>query len=110
MKAAEITAKSTGQAKLRMLRDFVALRVVTETKIGSILIPQSAQDIENPTEGIVVAVGDGLVEGGRIIPLTVKVGDHVYMPSAVGTWIKIKETGESFFICRENILFCAVEV
>lgn len=95
---------------IRAFRDFVYLRVITEEKIGMILVPKSAQDIENPVEGVVIAVGDGLVEGGRIVPLTVRVGDRVQFPRHVGTFIKIKETDETFFVCRENILFGAVEV
>ena len=57
--------------------------------------------------GVVIAVGDGLVEGGVIIPLTVKVGDYVRFPSQSGTLITIRT--EKYFVVRENQLFGAIE-
>lgn len=108
--AADAPLSIKTKCKIRAYRDFIFLRVKTEAKVNGIIIPESAQDVEHPVEGVIVAVGDGLVEGGVVVPLTARIGDHVHMPRHVGTFIKIKETDETFFVCRENILFGAVEV
>lgn len=97
------------KCKIRAYRDFVWTRPVTERIINGLIVPDVALDLSNPVEAIVVAVGDGLVEGGQIVPLTTKVGDRVFMPANVGTLIKVKETDEEFFVCRENILFGTVK-
>ncbi len=94
--------------KIRAFRDFVFIRPEKfEVSIGGIIIPDSSKDETNPAGGVVVAVGDGLVEGGRIIPLTVAVGDYVRFPSQSGTLVKVGD--EVFFVTRENQLFGAIE-
>lgn len=96
--------------KIRAIRDFIWVKL-HEEKVnpgGTIIIPDNAKDKENPREGIVVAVGDGLVEGGIVVPLTVKVGDNIRCPRNAGTIVKINETGEEFFVLRENQVFGAV--
>lgn len=96
------------KCKIRAYRDFVFCKPITERIINGIVIPEVALDLSNPIEAIVVAVGCGLVEGGQIVPLIAKVGDRVFLPANAGTLIKVKETDEEFFVCRENILFGAV--
>ncbi len=96
------------KTKITAIRDFVWLKSIDdEVSDGGIIIPNSAMDTENPLEGVVVAVGTGLIEGGIEIPLKVKVGDHVHFPRNAGTLVRVKETGETFFVCRENIIFGA---
>lgn len=88
--------------KLEAFRDFLVVRPGLETvSPGGILIPANAQDEENPRNGIVVSVGDGVIEGGVIIPLKVKVGDKIYFPRNSGTLIKDIDGGP-YFILREN--------
>ncbi len=94
--------------KIRAFRDFVWIRPEKfEVSKGGIIIPDSGKDETNPAGGVVVAVGDGLVEGGRVIPLTVKCGDYVRHPSQSGTLVKLGD--ETFFVTRENQLFGAIE-
>ena len=73
---------------------------------GGIIIPDTAK--EKPSEGIVEAVGTGArTEDGKIIPMTVKVGDHVLFAKWGGTEVKIN--GEDRLIVKESDLLCIVE-
>jgi chaperonin GroES len=78
----------------------VVSRFSEETKTaGGIIIPDSAQ--EKPSEGKIVAVGNGARgEDGSITPLDVKVGDHVLFGKFGGTEIKVD--GEELMILRES--------
>ncbi len=51
-------------------------RKVPETMIGSLIIPASAQEMQD--QGTIISVGEGkLCDDGTIRPLRVKVGDHI---------------------------------
>ncbi len=78
----------------------VVSRMAEETKTaGGILLPEAAQ--EKPSEGIVVAIGNGIRgEDGSVTPLDVKKGDHVLFGKYGGTEIKVD--GEDFMILRES--------
>lgn len=94
--------------RIRAIRDFVCIHPdqLLQTQPGSlIVIPATANDETNPNSGIVVSVGDGLVEGGNIIPLKVKVGQRVYFPRNAGTLFKNHPIVEDTFILRENQIF-----
>lgn len=67
---------------LRPIRDRV---IVQKVKKAGLLIV----DEDGPAEGIVLAHGPGLrSKTGKVIPLTVQVGDRVTFPQAVGQEIK----------------------
>ena len=86
---------------LKPLHDRVLVeRVGQEDKTkGGIIIPDTAQ--EKPSEGTVVAVGDGLRgEDGSVKPLDVKKGDHVLFGKYGGTEIKVD--GDELMILRES--------
>jgi chaperonin GroES len=69
------------------------------TSAGGIVIPDSAA--EKPSEGEVLAVGNGKVnEAGEVHALDVKVGDKVLFGKYSGTEIKID--GEEVLIMRED--------
>ncbi len=68
-----------------------------EEKVGSIYIPDSAQ--EKPLEGTVEAVGPGRVENGERVSPTVKKGDRVLYGKYAGT--EIKADGKEMLIVRE---------
>ena len=85
----------------RPLHDRVVVRrIEADTKTaGGIIIPDSAQ--EKPSEGEVVAVGEGARdEDGDRIPLDVKVGDRVLFGKWSGTEVKIN--GEDLLIMKES--------
>lgn len=87
--------------KVKPLHDRILVtRIEAKTqKKGGIVIPDSAK--EKPTEGKVIAVGSGRVlDGGKEIPLTVKVGDRVLLGKYAGTEVEID--GKEHVIVRED--------
>lgn len=70
-------------------------------KIGSLYVPESAQ--QTPNQARVVAVGPGQKVNGVFCPTTVKVGQKVLMPQFGGQVIKY-EKGEYTVISEEDIL------
>ena len=87
--------------KLRPLHDRVVVKRMEEerTSAGGIVIPDSAA--EKPSQGEVLAVGNGKVnEAGEIRALDVKVGDRVLFGKYSGTEVKID--GEEVLIMRED--------
>lgn len=93
---------------IRPLYDRVLVKRLDEmtTTAGGIIIPDTAK--EKPSEGIVEAVGTGArTEDGKIIPMTVKVGDHVLFAKWGGTEVKIN--GEDRLIIKESDLLGVVE-
>lgn len=71
----------------------------TETKRGSIIIPDTAK--EKPQEGEVVAVGKGRVDNkGERIAMEVKKGDKVLFRKYAGTEFNVGE--DKFLILQEN--------
>lgn len=94
--------------KIRPLHDRVLVKRLEEmnkTK-GGIIIPDNAK--EKPSEGIVEAVGNGFVaEDGKILPMSVKVGDKVLFAKWSGNEIKIG--GEDRLIIKESEILAVVE-
>ena len=85
---------------IKPLQDRVLVKRLDEnTKTaGGIIIPDTAK--EKPSEGIVEAVGPGMVTPeGKVIPMSVKVGDKVLFRKWSGTEIKVK--GEDRLIIKE---------
>jgi len=80
----------TNNTKIQPLLDNVLIEPAEEeTKSpGGIYLPENAK--EKPTIGVVKAVGPGkLDKNGKIIKLSVKVGDKVYYKKWGGNEIKI---------------------
>ncbi len=75
-------------------------RLEAETKTaGGIIIPDTAK--EKPSEGKVVAVGNGAKdENVKVIALDVKVGDKVLFAKWGGTEIKLE--GKDLLIMKES--------
>ena len=85
----------------RPLHDRVVVRRIEadQKTSGGIIIPDSAQ--EKPSEGEVIAVGEGARDDdGDRIPLDVKVGDRVLFGKWSGTEVKIN--GEDLLIMKES--------
>lgn len=86
--------------QIRPLQDRVLVKRLDEnTKTaGGIIIPDTAK--EKPSEGIVEAIGSGMVTpDGKTIPMNVKVGDKVLFGKWSGTEIKVN--GEDRLIIKE---------
>jgi len=94
--------------KVRPLYDRVIIRRVAEeekTK-GGIIIPDTAK--EKPSEGEVVAVGNGKVDDkGALRPLTVKKGDRILFGKYSGNEIKVD--GVDHLILREDDILGIIE-
>ena len=94
--------------KFRPLHDRVVVRRIEadeRTKSG-IIIPDTAK--EKPAEGEVIAVGSGgRDEAGKLIPIDIKVGDHILFGKWSGTEVKID--GEDLLIMKESDIMGIVE-
>ncbi len=94
--------------KIRPLHDrIVVRRKEEETKTsGGIVLPGSAK--EKPSQGEVLAVGNGrLLDNGDLRPLDLKAGDVVVFGQYAGSTIKID--GEELLILSEGDVFGVVE-
>ena len=90
--------------KIKPLGDRVLVKPVekTEKKKSGLIIPDTAK--EKPLEGEVLAVGKGKVtEDGKVLPMSVKVGDQVLYGKYSGTEIKIDDV-EHLIIGQDDIL------
>ncbi len=71
----------------------------TDKSPGGVIIPDVAK--EKPAEGTVLAVGQGrLTNEGKLLPLLVKVGDHVLFGKYAGTDLKVD--GETHLLLKED--------
>ncbi len=94
--------------KIVPLHDKVLVKRVDEVNktAGGIIIPDNAK--EKPSEGVVEAVGNGFrAEDGKIMPMSVKVGDKVLFGKWSGTEIKLD--GEPRLIMKESDILAVVE-
>lgn len=86
---------------VRPLNDRILVKRVEEdqTTKGGIIIPDSAK--QKPQRGQVVAAGEGrMIEGGKKIPLDVKVGDVILFGRYSGTEIELN--GEDYLMMKEE--------
>jgi len=93
--------------KIRPLHDRVVVRRMEEetTSAGGIVLPGSAA--EKPTQGEIVAVGNGQITDNGVRALDVKVGDTVMFGQYAGTEIKVD--GEALLIMSENDIVAVIE-
>ena len=90
------------------LADYVLVKPKeeTEVKIGTIIIPDTAQ--EKPAEGTIIAIGPGRVaKDGKKIPLEVQVGNKVIYGKHAGTEVKVGEA--EYLVMRESDIFAIIE-
>ncbi|NNF09434.1 MAG: co-chaperone GroES [Acidimicrobiia bacterium] len=94
--------------KIRPLQDRILVQRIAEeeTTKGGIIIPDTAK--EKPSEGKVIAVGNGKVsEEGKVHPLDVKKGDRILFSKYAGTEVKVD--GEEHIIIREDDVLGVME-
>jgi chaperonin GroES len=93
--------------RIRPLHDrIIVKRIEEEVKTkGGIIIPDTAK--EKPQEGMVVAVGPGRREDGKVIAVDVKKGDRILFGKYSGTEIKLD--GEEHLILREEDVLGVIE-
>ncbi len=93
----------------RPLHDRVVVRRIEEdeTTTGGIIIPDTAK--EKPMQGEILAVGPGARnEEGEVVPLDVKVGDHVLFGKWSGNEVTID--GEELAIMKEADIMGVLEI
>ena len=93
--------------KLQPLADRVVVKPLAEeskTKSG-IIIPDTAK--EKSQKGKVIAVGKGKYEDGKLIPLTVKLGDVVLYKEYGGDEMKLD--GAEVMVLREEDILAIIE-
>jgi chaperonin GroES len=93
------TATKT-KTKVTPLSDRVVVRALEETEQmrGGLFIPDTAK--EKPQQGEIIAIGPGKYEDGKLVPMTVKVGDKVLYGKYSGTEVTLDD--EQFLILRES--------
>jgi chaperonin GroES len=93
---------------VKPLRENVLIKRVEEENrtAGGIILPDTVK--EKPSEGKIVAIGEGRVtQDGRVLPMSVKVGDVVLFRKWTGTEIKVD--GEPHLIIKEGDILAIIE-
>nr|BAW83438.1 chaperonin GroES [Calyptogena laubieri symbiont] len=93
---------------IRPLHDRVVVRRVEEKKTTSsgLIIPDSAT--EKPSEGVVVAIGNGKKnDNGDTVALDVTIGDKVLFAQYAGTEIKVD--GKKLLIMKESDIVAVIK-
>jgi chaperonin GroES len=94
--------------KFRPLHDRVVVKRIDaeEKSKGGIIIPDTAQ--EKPSQGEIIAIGPGgRDEAGKLIPIDVRVGDHILFGKWSGTEVKID--GTDYLIMKESDIMGVIE-
>lgn len=94
--------------KFKPLLDRVVIKRIEEEKrtAGGIIIPDTAK--EKPSQGEIVAVGPGgRDDEGKLVTMTVKVGERVLFGKWSGTEVKID--GEDLLIMKESDILGIIE-
>jgi chaperonin GroES len=94
--------------RFRPLHDRVVVKRIDaeEKTAGGIIIPDTAK--EKPQQGEVISVGPGgRDETGKLIPIDLKVGDHVLFGKWSGTEVKLE--GVEYLIMKESDIMGVLE-
>jgi chaperonin GroES len=95
--------------KIKPLLDNILIEPIKreeKTKSG-ILLPDTAEK-EKPEEGIVIAIGPGGKRSqGKIIPVSIKVGQKVLFKSYSANEIKVE--GKDYLIAKEEDILAVIE-
>jgi chaperonin GroES len=90
------------------LYDRIAVAPIQQDEVttGGIIIPDTVK--EKPMRGEILAIGPGKRdEDGKLIPLSVKIGDKIVYGKYGGTEIKIE--GKDIVIMKESDVFGIIE-
>jgi chaperonin GroES len=101
-----MAAKTVPGSKVAPLADRVVIKALEETEQmrGGLYIPDTAK--EKPQQGEIIAVGPGRYEDGKLVPMSVKVGDKVLYGKYSGTEVTIET--EQYLILRESDVLAVV--
>ena len=93
--------------QIRPLHDRVLVRRIeeSESKIGSIIVPDSAK--EKPQRGEIIAAGSGKMKNdGTRVPLDVKPGDQILFGKYTSQEVQLD--GEEYLIMREDEVLAVI--
>ncbi len=101
--------KKNTTIKIQPLHDKVLIKEDAESKekktASGIIIPVGVDSDKGSKSGEVVAVGTGRYEDGKLIPVSVKVGDSVLFQ-----WgDKIKTDDEEYYIVKESEILAIIK-
>lgn len=88
-----------------LLMPFSREELVSKSSFG-IVIPDTVSK-DKPEQGVVVALGSGKYEDGKLIPMTVKEGDRVVF-SKYG-YDEIKVDGVEYYILSESNILAIIK-
>jgi chaperonin GroES len=91
---------------IKPLSDRVVVKALEETEQmrGGLFIPDTAK--EKPQQGEIVAVGPGRYEDGKLVPMSVKVGDKVLYGKYSGTEVTVDNA--QLLILRETDVLAVI--
>ncbi|MBQ8255837.1 MAG: co-chaperone GroES [Alphaproteobacteria bacterium] len=91
------------------LHNYVLLeRIEEENKTaGGIIIPDNAK--EKPSRGRVIATGNGVYSGEKLIPLTVKAGDTILFAKWASSANEVKIDGKDYVLIKESDILGILE-
>lgn len=94
-------------SKFKPIGDRIAVKPEPpeEKTAGGLYVPDTAK--EKPQRGTVVAIGEGRIENGERIAMTVKEGDSVLYGKYAGTEINLD--GDELLIMKESDLLGLIE-
>jgi chaperonin GroES len=101
-----MATKSAAGSNIKPLSDRVVVKATDEAEQmrGGLYIPDTAK--EKPQQGEVIAAGPGKYEDGKLVPMSVKVGDKVLYGKYSGTEITLD--GGQYLILRESDVLAIV--
>ncbi|MFA6295028.1 MAG: co-chaperone GroES [Candidatus Paceibacterota bacterium] len=95
--------------KIKPLQDRILIQEDTDSKekktSSGIIIPVTVNEDKGSKRGKVVAIGNGRIEEGKLIPVSVKIGDDVLFQW--GDKIKIGE--EEYYIVKESEVLAVIK-
>jgi chaperonin GroES len=97
--------KAGKRGAIRPTADRVLIRPIeseANKTVSGIIIPDSAQKKESK-EGTIIAVGPGKFDNGKIIPLSVKVGDTVLYRQGWDNEVEIDEA-KHYLVSESDVL------
>ena len=97
------TKSATG---VKPLADRVVIKALEdgEQMRGGLYIPDTAK--EKPQQGEIIAVGPGRYDDGKLVPMSVSVGDKVLYGKYSGTEVTIEN--EQYLILRESDVLAVI--
>ncbi|GAC1687634.1 MAG: co-chaperone GroES [Gemmatimonadaceae bacterium] len=101
-----MATKSATSVKVTPLADRVVVKPLEESEQmrGGLYIPDTAK--EKPQQGAIIAAGSGRYEDGKLVPMTVKIGDKVLYGKYSGTEVTLDN--EQYLILKESDVLAVI--